>query len=156
MGPSSKSEILAYMRLHRFIVVATVGADGGPQSALVNIATTNAQEIIFNTISSSRKHANLLRDPRIAATFSGPDQQTLQVEGVGVPMSSTNSADYQFREAYYAVWPDGRETALLPEVVFWRIAPRWARYSDYLRGPLVAEFTWVDTLPDSKIEDSSY
>jgi pyridoxine/pyridoxamine 5'-phosphate oxidase len=130
------------MRLHRFVVVATVGADGGPQGALVNIATTNALEIVFDTLSTSRKHANLLRDPRAAVTFSGPDDQTLQVEGVALPVSSTESADYERREAYYAVWPEGRENALAPDVVYWRIAPRWARYTDYSRGGLVTEFIW--------------
>lgn len=141
---SSKSDVLAYMRLHRYAVVATIGADGGPQSSLVSIASTDALEIVFDTLSSSRKHANLQRDHRIAATFSGPDEQTLQIEGIALPVASTGSADYAYREAYYDIWPDGRDRALLPDVVYWRIAPRWARYSDYFRGPLLAEFHWDD------------
>ncbi len=130
------------MRLHRFVVVATVSADGAPESALVNIASTNALQIVFDTLTTSRKHANLKHDNRIAVTFSGPEEQTLQVEGVALPVSQTSTEDYEIREAYFAIWPDERSRALLPEIAYWRVEPRWARYSDYARGPLVAEFHW--------------
>jgi general stress protein 26 len=142
MEPSTKSEVLAYMRLHRYVVIATVAADGAPQSALINIASTNALEIIFDTLTTSRKHANLQREPRAAITFSGPDDQTLQLEGVAHQVAITGTADYDYREAYYAVWPDGRDRVSLPTLAYWRIVPKWARYSDYARGPLVAEFHW--------------
>jgi general stress protein 26 len=144
METSSKSEVLAYMRLHRFAVVATIGADGGPQSSLVNIASTDSFDIVFDTLSTSRKHANLERDHRVAITFSGPDEQTLQLEGIAARVSAKGTADYAYREAYFAVWPDERERALLPEVAYWRITPRWARFSDYERGPLIVEFTWEE------------
>jgi general stress protein 26 len=142
MELSSKSEVLAYMRQARYAVIATIGADGRPQAALMGIATTNDLEIVFDTLTTSRKHANLTRDNRIAVTFSGPDEQTLQVEGIAVPVSVAGSADYEFREAYYAVWPAGRERTSTPELTYWRVKPRWARYSDYARGPLVVEFNW--------------
>jgi PPOX class probable F420-dependent enzyme len=138
---SSKSEVLAFVRLHRFAVLATVGPDGAPQSALINIASTNELQIVFDTLSTSRKHANLQRDPRAAVTFSGPEEQTLQFEGLAKPVSATDNADYDYREGYYEVWPHRREGAE-PDTVYWRIEPRWARYSDYARGPLVAEFHW--------------
>jgi general stress protein 26 len=142
MEPSSKSEVLAYMRLHRYVVIATVNADGAPQAALINIASTNALEVIFDTLTTSRKHANLLRETRVALTFSGPEDETLQLEGVAFPVATTGTADYEYREAYYTVWPDGRERASMPTLAYWRVVPRWARYSDYARGPLVVEFRW--------------
>ena len=142
MEPSTKSEVLAYMRLHRFAVVATIGADGSPQASLVNIASTSELEVVFDTLTTSRKHGNLQRDARIAVTFSGPDEQTLQLEGIAKPVSLTDSLDHDTREAYYEIWPDGRDRVNLPTLAIWRIEPRWARYSDYARGPLVADFHW--------------
>ena len=130
------------MRRHKLAVAATCGAHGGPQSALVGVGTTQALEVVFETLSTTRKHANLQRDPRIAVTFSGPDEQTLQYEGAVLPVSVTSAEDDVYREAYYDAWPEGRQRLNWPNLVYWRVTPRWARYSDYSRGPLIVEFHW--------------
>ncbi len=142
MASFGKTEMLLYMRRHKLAVVATIGPDGGPQSALVGVGSTEALEIVFDTLSTTRKHRNLLHDSRIAVTFSGPDEQTLQYQGLAVPVSLTGAADEVYREAYYAAWPDGRERTHWQNLVYWRVVPRWARYSDYDRGPLIVEFGW--------------
>jgi hypothetical protein len=98
--------------------------------------------VVFETLSTTRKHANLQRDPRIAVTFSGPDEQTLQYEGVALPVPVTSSEDDVYREAYYEAWPEGRQRLRWQNLAYWRVAPRWARYSDYERGPLILEFHW--------------
>ncbi len=141
-GTFSTQELLAYVRLHKLAVIATVGEGGEPQAALVGVGATDALDIVFDTLSTSRKHANLKRDNRIAITFSGPGEKTLQVQGVAFPVSSIDDCDKVYREGYYATWPDGRDRVDWPNLVYWRIAPRWARYSDYDRGPLIAEFGW--------------
>jgi hypothetical protein len=131
--------LLTYMRSHRLAVVSTHGADGSPQSALVGVATTDAFQIIFDTLSTSRKHQNLVRDPRIAANFSGPAEMTLQFEGIAVAVSPSDPRDAPFREAYYLAWPHGRGRLLWKDLSYWLIEPRWLRYSDYARGPLIFE-----------------
>lgn len=135
----SDSELLAYMRGHQLAVVSTLGADGGPQSALVGIATTDDFQIMFDTVSTSRKHFNLLRDTRISVTFSGPGERTLQYEGVATPVSVSGAQDGAFREAYYLAWPDGRNRLAWAGLAYWRIMPRWLRFTDYDRGPLIFE-----------------
>ena len=144
MTSFGKPEILAYMRRHRLAVVATVGADGAAHSALVGVAITDALDVIFDTLSTTRKHANLQHDPRIAVTFSGPGEQTLQYEGVAFPVSVVGVADEPYREIYYASWPDGRERVQWPHLFYWRISPRWARYSDYESGPMIVDFHWTE------------
>jgi hypothetical protein len=139
--PFGKPEMLAYMRRHKLAVVATIAADGSPQSALVGVGTTEELEVVFDTLSTTRKHANLQRDRRIAVTFSGPDEQTLQYEGVALPVSLAGSDDV-YRQAYYEAWPDGRQRVQWQNLVYWRVVPRWARYSDYDRGPLIVELHW--------------
>ncbi len=108
MESFGKAEMLAYMRQHKLAVVATIGADGGPQSALVGVGTTDAMEIVFDTLSTTRKHANLQRDRRIAVTFSGPGEMTLQYEGLAALVTSSGHEGEVYREAYYEAWPDGR------------------------------------------------
>ena len=140
----SKVELLAYVRLHKLAVIATVAEGGAPQSALVGVGSTGELEIVFDTLSTTRKHRNLQRDPRIAVTFSGPGETTAQIEGIARPVSSRDAADAGYVDAYYAAWPDGRERASWPNLVYWRIVPRWARYSDFARGPLIAELHWPE------------
>ncbi len=129
------------MRSHRLAVVSSVSANGAPQSALVGVAVTDALEIVFDTTSVTRKHANLSRDPRAAVTFSGPGEQTLQLEGSAYPVSLDAEHDAHYRETYYHAWPDDRDRLAWPNLVYWRIVPAWIRYSDYERGPLIIEGT---------------
>jgi general stress protein 26 len=138
----SKSDLLAYVRKHKLAVVSTRAADGAPQGALVGVGVTDALELIFDTVSSSRKHRNLECDHRIAVTFFGPDEQTLQLEGFAHELSTTSPEDAPYREAYYLSWPDGRERLKWPNLTYWKVAPSWARYSDFNGGPLIAEFRW--------------
>jgi hypothetical protein len=58
-------------------------------------------ELVFDTLSTSRKHANR------------PGEQTLQDEG--------------YREAYSAALPEGRARRGWRDLVYWRVAPWWAR-----------------------------
>ena len=139
MNSLTNAELIAYMRGHTLAVVATLGGDGSPQAALVGVGVTDDLEVIFDTVSTSRKHANLQADPRAAVTFSGPGEQTLQFEGLAAPVSTTDPADARLREAYYRAWPDGPARLAWPGLVYWRIAPVWLRYSDYDRGPLIFE-----------------
>jgi hypothetical protein len=144
MDTITKTDLLVYMRGHGLAVVATVNQEGAPEGALVGIGVTDKHELILDTVSSSRKHANLVLRPRIAVTFSGPGEQTLQYEGLAFPISLTGPHDAGYREAYYTAWPDGRERLNWEGLVCWGVTPVWARYSDFERGPLVAEFHWDD------------
>jgi pyridoxine/pyridoxamine 5'-phosphate oxidase len=133
------AELLAYMRSHRVAVVSSLGPDGSPQSALVGVATTDDFQIVFDTVASSRKHANLLRDGRAAVTFSGPGEKTLQFEGQAFAVECTGPRDKAFREAYYLAWPDGRDRLHWAGLSYWRVKMRWLRFTDYDHGPLIVE-----------------
>src|SRR5258706_8410580 len=104
------------MQRHKLAVVATIGADGGPQSAVVGVGATQALEVVFDTLSTTRKHTNLQRDRRIAVTYSGPGE-TLQYEGVALPVSVTGAEDEVYRQVYYEAWPEGRQHALWQNLV---------------------------------------
>jgi hypothetical protein len=137
-----KDELLTYMRSHRLVVVSSIGGTGEPQSALVGIAVSPRCEVIFDTVTGSRKHANLLRDARASIVFGGPGEQTLQFEGAATQVSVDGAQDADLRSLYYEVWPDGRDRLKWPNLAYWCIAPRWARYSDFDRGPMIKEFAW--------------
>jgi pyridoxine/pyridoxamine 5'-phosphate oxidase len=139
MATLTDAELLAYMRGHTLAVVSTIGPDGGPQAALVGVAVSDDLGIVFDTVTTSRKHANLLRDARASVTFSGPGEQTLQYQGAALPVSTTSQADAAWRELYYRAWPECRDHLAWPTLAYWRLEARWLRFSDYDRGPLTFE-----------------
>jgi hypothetical protein len=138
--PFSESDLVDYIRGARLAIVSSLGAGGEPQSALVGIGVTDDLNIIFDTTTDTRKHANLTRDPRASIVMAGPGEQTLQYEGLAAPVSTTGAEDQAIREAYYLSWPDGRQRLAWPNLAYWRLKPTWARYSDYARGPLIVQF----------------
>lgn len=129
MTPTS---LLPFLRQHRLAVVSTV-RDGAPQAAVVGIAVTNALDIIFDTLATSRKYANLVADPRVALVIGWDAEQTVQIEGIAdVPSGDELAA---CKQAYFAVWPDGREREKWPAIAYVRVRPRWLRYSDFGQVP---------------------
>src|SRR5262249_4651235 len=123
---------------------ATLLAWGGFGLFLASLTVIRLMgQMIFDTVSDSEKHQKLQRDTRIAATLSGPGEQTLQLEGRAHPVSAAAESDALYRQAYYSAWPDGRERQAWPKIAYWRIEPQWARYSDYERGPLIVEFDFA-------------
>jgi hypothetical protein len=137
---SSSFDLLGYVRDAKLATVSTIAVDGAPQSALVGIGVTDDLRIVFDTSSNSRKHANLMRDPRASIVIGGPGEQTLQYEGLASPVPTAGVEGEDIREAYYLSWPDGRDRLAWPDLSYWCISPTWARYTDYDRGPLVLHF----------------
>ena len=55
-------EIFDIARRKRFLVVSTVNESGAPEAALMGFALTQANEVVFDTLSTSRKAVNLARN----------------------------------------------------------------------------------------------
>jgi Pyridoxamine 5'-phosphate oxidase len=136
--------VLEFLRSQRYAVQVSVSQTGGPQAALVGYAVTERLELLFDTLQSSRKAGNLRRNPSIAMVVGGGvgDERTVQYEGEAVEVTA---ADEAVRRVYYAAWPDGPERANWPGLIYFRVRPRWIRYSDFdQRPPLIVEFGEVE------------
>ena len=90
-----RPEIYYFLRSHRYGVLSGVSADGLPQSALVGIAIITMLDIVFDTLKSSRKYPNLLREPRCSFVIGWTGEQTLQLEGVAEEPSGDELARLQ-------------------------------------------------------------
>lgn len=136
-------ELLAFMRLHRVAVQASVTGEAAPQAAVVGIAITDRFEVVFDTLGSSRKARNLRANPSIALVIGGlmpGDERTVQYEGVADEPEGAERD--RLTGAYYAVYPDGRDRLSWPGLTYVRVRPRWIRYSDFGEPtPLIVEFT---------------
>ncbi|HET6413147.1 MAG TPA: pyridoxamine 5'-phosphate oxidase family protein [Anaeromyxobacter sp.] len=123
------AQLLAFLRRHRLAVEASVGPGGAPQAALVGFAVSDAFEIVFDTLTGSRKYRNLCADHRIALVVGWDEEITAQIEGVA---DFPGGDDLErVRECYFAVYPDGRERLAWPGITHVRVRPTWIRYSDY-------------------------
>jgi hypothetical protein len=136
-------ELLAFMRTHRVAVQASVTAAESPQAAVVGIAITDRFEVVFDTLGSSRKAANLRANPSIALVMGGlmpGDERTVQYEGVADEPAGEDRD--RLTDVYYSVYPDGRDRLSWPGLTYVRVRPQWIRYSDFGQpSPLIVEFT---------------
>jgi pyridoxine/pyridoxamine 5'-phosphate oxidase len=121
-------DVVRFMRQSKLAVQASVTAEGAPQAAVIGIAVSDAAELFFDTSTGSRKCQNLRRDSRIALVV-GWDERTVQYEGIVDEPTGEELA--RFKALYFASFPDGRERERWPDIAYFRVRPRWLRYSDF-------------------------
>jgi uncharacterized pyridoxamine 5'-phosphate oxidase family protein len=128
-----RHELLRFLRGYKLAVQASVGPHGGPQAAVVGYAVSDALEIVFDTVESSRKYRNLVVEPRIALVIGWDDEITVQLEGIAD--FPTGEERERVRECYFVAYPDGRERLAWPGITHVRVRPTWVRHSDFTQDP---------------------
>ncbi len=126
----TRAEAVAFLRTHRFCVVATASHAGRPQAAVVGFAVSDDLEIVFDTVASSRKVPNLVQNPEVAVVVGcGPGEQTAQIQGLAdVPEGAELD---RVKRVYFDAWPDGVGRQAWEGITYVRIRPTWVRYSDF-------------------------
>lgn len=133
-GTKGLALLHAFMSGCRYGVVSSLARDGAPQSALVGIAIGEELEIIFDTVTSSRKYGNLVSCPSCSFVVGGwSSEQTVQYEGIAEELKGEDLARYQ--GTYFAVWPDGPARMSWPGIAYFVVRPVWIRYSDFDQSP---------------------
>ena len=128
----TRSTLLAFLRRHRYAVQSSTHPTGAPQSAVVGIAVSDDCEIVFDTVGSSRKARNLRRRPEISLVIGGLDvgeERTVQYEGIAD--EPTGAERTRLVNLYLAVFPDGLERQEWQDLTYFRVVPKWLRYSDF-------------------------
>lgn len=140
------SAILTFIRSHRFAIEATVSLGHSPQAAIIGFAVTEQFELVFDTLSSTRKAANLRVNPYIAFVIGGwndNDSRTVQYEGVADFPAGAELE--RLKQAYFAVFPDGPTRLSWPGITYVRVKPRWLRYSDFtVEPPAIVEHRFAE------------
>lgn len=138
-----KPELLVYLESQRLGVLGTLSPEGAAQGALVGYAVTQRFEILFDTVRTSRKYANMMANPRVSFTVGDTtnrgDERTVQFEGIAEELAAERLTE--LRPIYYATWPDGIEREQWPDITWFVIHPRWIRYSDF-KIPHIQEWTF--------------
>jgi pyridoxine/pyridoxamine 5'-phosphate oxidase len=137
----TRAELGAFMAKQRLAVVGSISLDGEPQSALVGIAVTEKLEVVFDTLSSTRKYQNLARNPKASIAMGWEGERTVQFEGEAFLPEAVELDRY--KSVYFAKWPDGPARLSWPGIAYFVIRPRWIRYSDFdQRPPLIEEYVF--------------
>ncbi len=132
---SSKAGLVALLRSEKHWVLSSVGEEGASSSAVIGVAVTDDVELVFDTLETTRKAANVARDRRVSLVmWSGA--ATAQIEGEATRIA----ADDPLVEAYLTTFPDGRERLGWAGIAHYRVVPRWIRVSDFAGSePVVVE-----------------
>jgi Pyridoxamine 5'-phosphate oxidase len=135
-------DVLSFLRANRLAVQASRSASETIQAALIGFAVTDELEVVFDTLNTARKVANLRSSPHVALVIGGwsaGDERTVQYEGIAD--EPTGDELERLKRVYFAAWPDGPSRARWPGLVYVRVRPTWIRYSDFNQNPpVVVEF----------------
>ena len=132
-------EVFEIVRRTRLAVVSSVHEFGAPELALVGFALTQDNEIVFDTLGSSRKAGNFTRRSAAALVVGWEDDITVQIEGDARRPQGEDLANA--KAAYFREWPDGRARENWPDIAYIVVKPRWVRYACYAGAPVIEEFT---------------
>lgn len=130
-----------FIRARRQGVIATVGQDGTPEAALMDIAVMPGLEIIFETTDQTRKFANLLARPRIAFVIGWEGSETLQYDGM-VEAASGPRLEEAWAH-YLSVFPEKQSHREWPGNHCFRTYPIWVRFSDYQSPRRIEEYRFA-------------
>jgi pyridoxine/pyridoxamine 5'-phosphate oxidase len=133
------AELLSYLRSQPWAIEASVSPDGAPQAAVIGVAITDGLELVFDTVTQSRKHQNLVKNPRIALVIGWEHERTVQYEGIAeIPTAAELP---QVQACYFGRFPDGAGRQTWPGLVYWRVRPTWIRYSNFnVNPPIIQEW----------------
>jgi pyridoxine/pyridoxamine 5'-phosphate oxidase len=131
-------EVFDIIRRKRLAVVSTVHESGAPEAALVGFALTERDEVVFDTLGSSRKAVNIVRRPAAALVIGWENDISVQIEGVARRPQGDDLA--YAKAAYFREWPDGRGRENWPDIAYIVVKPRWMRYANYAGAPVIEEF----------------
>jgi general stress protein 26 len=135
---AGKLELYRFLTASRYGVLSTVADNGAPEAALVGFAATPDLELIFETIDTTRKYANIRRNPRVAAVIGWEGEKTLQYEGIAD--EPDESAVVELKKTYFAILPENANHDGWPGLTYMRIRPRWIRLSNYGKPWSIEEF----------------
>ena len=142
----TETDLYHFMTQCKLGVLASIGPERTPQSALVGIAVTPKLEIIFDTVRSSRKCPNLLATPACSFVIGWTGEQTVQYEGRAFELKrdELQSAELErYQPIYFDAWPECRAHLTWPDITYFMVRPQWIRYSDFAQSPpLMREFVF--------------
>ena len=129
----TKTELYDFLATQSLGVVSYSAPTFAPQSALVAVAASSELELIFDTVKSSRKYANLVARPACCFVIGWQGETTVQYEGLAQELSGSDLATY--KQIYFAKFADAPLRESWTGIVYFVVRPTWIRFCDYDKRP---------------------
>lgn len=100
MGITLSDATIALLDGKNFAVLATVNADGSPQTSAMWVGR-DGNDLLFSTLEGRLKHRNMVRDPRVSVTVIDFDNGENYVELRG---TATIATDVDLRVGHQLSW----------------------------------------------------
>ena len=123
-----KKLIREFIGRQKIGVLSTVAESGRPEAAVIEFGETDALELIFDTLVSARKYANLRKNNRVAFVIGWDEDITVQYEGEAYELAGEEKDKY--KEIYFQKNPKVQKWEAVPEIRFFKVVPKWVRYSN--------------------------
>lgn len=134
-----KDAMFEFLDNRELCVIATVGADSKPESAVVGFSYTRDLTIIIGTSKKSRKFANLVQNPHVAIVV-GDEEGEMQYEGI-VEILESGAYKDMVEQAHIAKLPGAAEYRDDPDQKYIKITPMWVRFLKHGADGGLEEFT---------------
>jgi general stress protein 26 len=123
------SKILDFIRSEMLTVISTVGDNAKPEGAVIAFAETENLELIFGTSNSTRKYANIQKNPNVAFVIGWDADAfiTVQYEGVAKELTSDDAKTYNAIMA--AKNPRAKKFGNRADQRYFFVKPTWVRYT---------------------------
>lgn len=118
-----------FIKKHKLGVVASVSGDCLPQAAVVGIAVTEDLELVCSSFITSRKYKNLKTNPNVAVVIGWEQDRTVQYEGVAEELDVDEGENDPLRTILADI-PSIAKYIPREHKVFYKIKPKWIRFSD--------------------------
>ncbi len=130
-----KDTILNFLKSSQLTVISTVDMDNNkPECAVVGFAEKENLEIIFGTANTTRKYANIKKNPNVSFVIGwDPRMGTVQYEGVAKELSSEEATPYT--EIMFTKNPFSKRFAENPDQRWFLVTPTWIRLTDMTQTP---------------------
>lgn len=128
-------DVRQFLDEHDTCVLATVSADGKPQSATVGFSIDANWSILIGTNKNTRKYKNLQHNPNVAITVGVVGFKTLQIEGDAKELSLEDRRIKKHIEKL----PSAIKFKMQPGQTYFLITPIWLRFTDYTSSEPIFE-----------------
>lgn len=125
----SLTDVKQFLDEHDTCVLATVSADGRPQSATVGFSFSKDYSILVGTNKNTRKFKNLQQNPNVAVTVGVVGPKTVQYEGIAEELAE-DELGARLDEHFNKV-PASKKFLGDEGQRYFLITPTWLRFTDY-------------------------
>ena len=128
-----KNLIRNFIHKQIIAVISTITPEGRPEAAVIEFGDTSELELVFDTFVTYRKYKNLKRNKWVAFVIGWDRNITVQYEGKANELFAEEQEKY--KQIYFEKNPKARKWEKRAEIRYFKVIPRWIRYSDLNSDP---------------------